>query len=107
MKKISFVLEDFNDPNMDCIVCRRMGVDACFSYRTRDGRASQGIHKACVERAESLWNSHPPTKTNQPVPDMKRCTEVWKRPSDERWVQCELPEGHKGAHFADPRKNER
>lgn len=43
-----------SDPSLDCIVCRRLGVDRLIVYGIAGGQAAQGIHARCVGRALAI-----------------------------------------------------
>ena len=42
------------DTELDCIVCRRRGVDREVVYGITGGRASQGLHARCMGRLQSV-----------------------------------------------------
>jgi hypothetical protein len=52
--RLSLRLQPCRDAKLDCIVCRRVGVDMEIVYGINGGRASQGIHRQCVGRAEAI-----------------------------------------------------
>ena len=53
-------LRRVTDPGLDCIVCRRFGVDAQIQYGTVGGSAAQGIHLRCVGRALAIRGGRRP-----------------------------------------------
>ena len=43
-----------SDPELDCIVCRRRGIDREIVYGISGGRASQGLHARCAGRLQAI-----------------------------------------------------
>lgn len=42
------------DKTLDCIVCRRNGIDREIVYGINGGRASQGLHAKCAGRLQAI-----------------------------------------------------
>jgi hypothetical protein len=52
--RLSLRLQPSTDTELDCLVCRRRKIDMEIVYGIAGGHASQGIHRACIGRAEAI-----------------------------------------------------